>query len=65
MDVVNIIPPVETEYHFNAVPVADNPATVPELQKFWSTAIGAFVIFKVTATDFLLILSHEFKVCET
>ena len=43
-------------YQFNPVPVAVNPATVPELQKDCAEAVGAAVVFTVkkTAVEFEL-----------
>ena len=34
------VPPVETSYHFSAVPVATKLATVAVPQKVWEEAVG-------------------------
>ena len=62
---VNALPPLETLYHFKAVPVAARLETVAELQKDCADAVGAGVTeFMVTDTA-VLELSQPFSVCET
>ena len=58
------MPPVETLYHCNAVPVATKLETEAELQNVCATDVGATVVFIVTATV-VLELSRVFTVCET
>ena len=58
------MPPVETLYHFKEVPVATKLETEAELQNVCPTAVGATVVFIVTATV-VLELSRVFTVCET
>ena len=55
------MPPVETLYHCKAVPVATKLETVAELQNVCATAVGATVVFIVTATV-VLELSRVFTV---
>ncbi len=58
------VPPVADVYHCRAVPVATRLATVAAFAKVCADAVGATVVFMVTATK-VLGPSQEFKVCET
>ena len=53
-----------TLYHCSEVPFALRSAMVAPLQNVCAEAVGTGVVVMVTAT-YVLMLSQEFKVCET
>ena len=58
------VPPVATVYHCKELPVATKLETVAELLNVCDDAVGAAVVFIVTATA-VRALSQEFTVCVT
>ena len=58
------VPPVATVYHCKELPVATKLETVAELLNVCDDAVGAAVVFMITAIV-VLGLSQEFTICDT